>query len=346
MKKKISLVLMVLFLFAILLPITASAHKGKTDAYGGHYDSSTGEYHYHHGFEAHQHYDINGDGIPDCPYDYEDRTNHTSGTSSSTSRTVGISEETKPPEFFTIVKEVEVPVSHIPDWVFYIFTGCAIAILILFIISQKRKYKIEEQKESMEQQLESMKYATRDSLQTLLSDLEEEYGCGFMYAICRDPPDDYLGDDDLPASKEKDGHKWGEKYTFYFSGYNKSMKYHKLSCRHANKIFPVNALTISKGKNKFSPCAVCSPTLPDLQWAERFLKYKSFFAKFGITIKQDVPKIDISKNPDFGNITLEYVECRALEYGLPMETVLKIINQRRMKVGMRQIELDELYELE
>lgn len=30
---------------------------------------STGEYHYHHGFSEHQHYDMDGDGIDDCPYD-------------------------------------------------------------------------------------------------------------------------------------------------------------------------------------------------------------------------------------------------------------------------------------
>ncbi len=46
------------------------AHSGKTDSSGGHYDSSAGEYHYHHGYSAHQH--PNGD----CPYDFDDKTNH------------------------------------------------------------------------------------------------------------------------------------------------------------------------------------------------------------------------------------------------------------------------------
>lgn len=47
----------------ILLTVSASAHPGKTDADGGHYDKSTGEYHFHHGYPAHQH----ENGI--CPYD-------------------------------------------------------------------------------------------------------------------------------------------------------------------------------------------------------------------------------------------------------------------------------------
>ena len=59
----------ILFSFAALCLCTfASAHSGRTDEAGGHYDRSTGEYHYHHGKPAHQH----PNGI--CPYDYDDRT--------------------------------------------------------------------------------------------------------------------------------------------------------------------------------------------------------------------------------------------------------------------------------
>ena len=41
------------------------AHPGGTDENGGHYVKETGEYHFHHGYEAHQH--INGV----CPYDIQ-----------------------------------------------------------------------------------------------------------------------------------------------------------------------------------------------------------------------------------------------------------------------------------
>lgn len=65
-------------IFCLMLIITnASAHAGRTDANGGHWDRSTGEYHYHHGYPAHQH----TDGI--CPYEYDDQTGATSGSSSS-----------------------------------------------------------------------------------------------------------------------------------------------------------------------------------------------------------------------------------------------------------------------
>ena len=48
---------------ALLLIPAAGAHSGRTDANGGHWDSSTGEYHYHHGYPAHQH----ENGV--CPYE-------------------------------------------------------------------------------------------------------------------------------------------------------------------------------------------------------------------------------------------------------------------------------------
>ena len=55
----------------LVLPITANAHPGRTDEQGGHTDHSTGEYHYHHGQSAHQHFDIDGNGSPDCPLTFD-----------------------------------------------------------------------------------------------------------------------------------------------------------------------------------------------------------------------------------------------------------------------------------
>ncbi len=79
MIKKFSLCI----IMALLLLTVASAHPGRTDSHGGHYDSETGEYHYHHGYAAHQHTDLDGDGKADCPYNFDDQTDHNSGNSSS-----------------------------------------------------------------------------------------------------------------------------------------------------------------------------------------------------------------------------------------------------------------------
>lgn len=80
--------LVFLLAFLLLLHPTVLAHSGKTDANGGHYDRSTGEYHYHHGYPAHQHYDMDGDGVADCPYDFDDKTDHSSRSDSGSSHAV------------------------------------------------------------------------------------------------------------------------------------------------------------------------------------------------------------------------------------------------------------------
>lgn len=60
MRKKIASLALVSILFCF---ISVSAHPGRTDANGGHYNRSTGEYHYHHGYPEHQH----PNGV--CPYE-------------------------------------------------------------------------------------------------------------------------------------------------------------------------------------------------------------------------------------------------------------------------------------
>lgn len=72
-------VVVVLFAAALAfaLSTTVFAHPGRTDSSGGHYNRKTGEYHYHHGFEAHQH--VNGE----CPFDFVDMTGQNSGNPTS-----------------------------------------------------------------------------------------------------------------------------------------------------------------------------------------------------------------------------------------------------------------------
>lgn len=62
MSRRFQMIFVSIFCFCLLLLIPTSAHSGGTDSSGGHTDHSTGEYHYHHGYSAHQHID----GV--CPY--------------------------------------------------------------------------------------------------------------------------------------------------------------------------------------------------------------------------------------------------------------------------------------
>ena len=74
MRRKLFLLLSAVTIVMMCVPSTA--HPGRTDENGGHRDSSTGEYHYHHGYPAHQH----ENGV--CPYDYVDKTGQNSGGAS------------------------------------------------------------------------------------------------------------------------------------------------------------------------------------------------------------------------------------------------------------------------
>lgn len=67
------IVLLLTIFMTLLFASPVSAHPGRTDANGGHYNRSSGEYHYHHGYSAHQHIDGK------CPYDFDDKTAHNSG---------------------------------------------------------------------------------------------------------------------------------------------------------------------------------------------------------------------------------------------------------------------------
>ena len=300
MKRKISLVLTVLFLLAILLPIAASAHKGKTDAYGGHYDRSTGEYHYHHGFEAHQHYDINGDGVPDCPYDFEDRTNHTSGTSSGSSRSSGITSETTPPEFFTVVKEVEVPVYRVPGWVYWSLPILLFFILLLALLLHSRNKDFSELQSSVDKEIELERKkiaALQKSLDSLSGEAEQlrkqiaiekskivenyriilnreikdrmknDIGESYLCSLANAPPGSYVDELGMPHRIVHGS----DIYIFYLSS---TGKYHACYCHHAKGCKDINALQIKTRKIKPTPCSVCNPILPDTDWVIRYIQYR------------------------------------------------------------------------
>lgn len=60
--RKHSIILITAIIIFVISAISCLAHSGRTDGRGGHYDRSSGEYHYHHGMSAHQH----PNGV--CPY--------------------------------------------------------------------------------------------------------------------------------------------------------------------------------------------------------------------------------------------------------------------------------------
>lgn len=78
-----SLKLLIAIILCLCLSVVASAHPGRTDSNGGHTDHRTGEYHYHHGYSAHRHYDKDGDGVLECPYTFSGKPNSSENHSNS-----------------------------------------------------------------------------------------------------------------------------------------------------------------------------------------------------------------------------------------------------------------------
>ena len=148
-------------LILLVIPVVASAHSGRTDSNGGHTDSSTGEYHYHHGYPAHDHYDMDGDGKVDCPYEFRDKTNHSSNSNSgmesgnsSTSykdkgNDVSTTKESNPITFGDVLKAMLSSLlpaigvfffgSYFLSFIFFIFLGkdkgCAVSVISGGVIS-------------------------------------------------------------------------------------------------------------------------------------------------------------------------------------------------------------------
>lgn len=343
MKKYIRYIFSLLCCIALstTILITASAHPGGTNADGGHWDYDAGEYHYHHGYPAHDHYDSNGDGIADCPYDFDDQTGINSGSPSSggnNSRSYS-SYDYDPPETITVYKDreviKEVPVT--PTWI-KIAMG---VLLILLIVLKIKKDSIKKNLDDKITDHDRSEIENQEMLTQFNADAVSSHGESYLYRMCGTPRGDYLGSDNLPAAYYGHEQKWGEKYTFYLGG-TSSRKFHKYTCRYAMSNIPVNAYTLMQHKYLYEPCSICRPVLPEMAWVPKFIKYKKFLAKYSV----DIPSVDVEKvinsKPSLGEITNNKLESQASEMGISSETLLKIINQERAMFGFPPYSLEQL----
>lgn len=233
------------FVFLILLLVLpASAHSGKTDSQGGHYDHSTGEYHFHHGYPAHQH--INGT----CPYDFDDRTGENSGSSGGGSSVTSGGGSREPVSSGAAVDAS--PGFSIP--IPAIVVGCFIggyALLYLFaVISDKiqtRKYK--RQWDAKRKELLDL-YGGKTKRQ--------------LASECGMPDGIEIGPDGLPKEVHSSG--WGDSLTFYVSPSGQA--YHMRPTCTKSAIIPTHAANLRDRR----PCCRCFPCAPDMDW---YLRYSS-----------------------------------------------------------------------
>lgn len=144
MKKTISFLLALILISSLML--VAYAHPGNADWRGGHIDHSTGGYHYHHGYSAHQHKDMDGDGILDCPYNFEKRENQSSGSSYKSYRSLPshTPAPTSKPLSFSYVADLIFSVLLAFGGFYLIFVGPVISLIKKRRQERKRAENIEK----------------------------------------------------------------------------------------------------------------------------------------------------------------------------------------------------------
>lgn len=227
-----------------LLP--AAAHSGRTDANGGHYNRATGEYHYHHGYPAHQH----TDGI--CPYEFDDRTGGRSGT---------VSDSSTIPQDLPASLDSPAPPASWED-ALYDFL-CIFLSILLFALGIGVVANLIYLIFHLPAVIRHLKTAAR--CRTLYS--------GPIETLCEIPPGTEIGADGLPREKGASG--WGETYTVYCS--HAGNAYHRAGCNSAAKI-PIHVFALD-GR---TPCKRCCPQIPDRQWYDTYLKIKDMKQKYHI----------------------------------------------------------------
>lgn len=276
---------------ALVLAVTlcigsASAHPGRTDANGGHYNHSTGEYHYHHGYPAHQHID----GV--CPYDYDDRTGRNSGNSGQEKglyyldgTPVERKNETKPKP------EPEPKKSQIGGLI-----ALWAAVFIFFVwpmlsaIAEGILWYREKRNQQIPPALPEPKHAKSKPVQPPMRTISKEERehmiqadtyremCGgrSIREMAEVPEDVYFDTFDRPNTLNRDPPD--DPFFVYVTKNGDS--YHLRTCRLAKTASPMNICqAMAEGKQ---PCKLCHPMekLPD--FAVRYRELKRIQREYGV----------------------------------------------------------------
>jgi hypothetical protein len=351
--KKICIATLILACFLLYVPLI-SAHSGRTDENGGHYDSGTGKYHYHHGYSAHDHYDMDGDGDKDCPYNFKDKTGWNSGNSTTNKTTGSYSSSYTTPKATTSSTPIkleepqknneEKDAGQIPAWSIVLFIILALAVVCLADSLYKSKKELEKSEDIYRKVIAEKEKEIKANIAILHEALIKKYGKDYLFVISGAPPGDYVGPDMLPHSASYLLDKTQDKYTLFLGGYRLySSKVHHRSCRYACMQYPVNAYFLKKrGLHQF--CSLCPCKLPDTAWVDQFQVLYDFMKKYvDIDLSTDKKASELSENKFFGRITDEMIIDFAIEIGVDLETAVKLINMQRKAAGLDSVYLNHKY---
>lgn len=257
-------------LMALMIGI-AYAHSGNTDANGGHYDRSTGEYHYHHGYPAHSH------AGGKCPYNFKDKTGQNSGgqsTGTGTKKATGSQN-----------KKVKTIGDSLSPGVIAAGAG-VLAVIIGWNAWNNHKYRQERQREFEERErlrkIElARKAAAEEAAERERQRKEEEainaekrfYMESDLNVIANVPDKYFIGQHGFPEEKEKgDEYIYGKSLDVYVSNWGRGGCYHRKGCRYAKIIS--NSYDRRHADYNKRACSICNPSpLPDTEWYKEYRKH-------------------------------------------------------------------------
>lgn len=249
-----------LFLLAAVCCISVLAHPGRTDGNGGHWDRSTGEYHYHHGYPAHQH----TDGV--CPYDFDDKTGENSGTSSSNPAMQKAKEiDSRNATASSTKQDAGEDCGTREKWILLIVLGVPIIFIggtAIEAICEKRRTTARRAAEA--EKLRADQQVKEQRLQAERERFLLDYDGKSLDEVIPPPQaGDAIGEDGLPFGAG-DG-RWG-RYTVYIT--QKGEVYHSRSVCGTACGRPVNLALVRNRR----PCSRCCKQATDLWWYDQQMK--------------------------------------------------------------------------
>lgn len=234
----------------LALPSGVSAHPGRTDSHGGHRNRSTGEYHYHHGYPAHQH----TNGI--CPYNFDDQTGVNSGTSGGRETAEKVEKATE---------EGPAPKGGNGWRIFWwVIGGIVIGVPVLLGIIGVILEAIRERKERVRRKVQ-------------ISQWYEQYDEKPFKEALHIPFNFSINENDEPV-KLVEGEEELEVYVARMGG-----AYHRKNCRYAEFSLP-EKIWKAKGMG-CHPCRVCHPPDYDFSWYFAYKGLKQHMEGLGVQLK-------------------------------------------------------------
>lgn len=266
MKRKISLLTII---FLLSLSVSSSAHPGRTDQNGGHWDRETGEYHFHTG-------------------EYAGRS---SSGSTSTATYEPFTPPYTPPATNPYRENKKIDTSDVSEQEEHPVLEAVVFLVLLYIIGVSfftflralchiiYDDKLKKNLPKHYINLFAEKLNDLNLCEKKLCEYEKEL---IEFNKTDVIPDQYeIGTDDLP--KEKNVNGWGQTFTVYKS--RKGYAIHaKLGCCGAK--IPKHIFYIIKSKGLLCFCKKCckSYEIPDYSWYDKYLHDKKIKSEYKLQL--------------------------------------------------------------